>query len=93
VWVKSKEEIVATLDGDNSNRGMSFDGEMLLYCGREARVLRRVEQIIDEKTGRMLRFKNPCIVLEDVTCIGAYHRQCPRGIYPYWREIWLERVE
>ena len=84
---------VRTLDADNANRGMKFDGEMVMYCGREARVLRRVEQIIDEKTGRMLRFKNPCIVLEDVTCTGAYHRQCPRGIYPYWREIWLERVE
>ena len=72
---------------------MSFDGEMLRYCGQEARVLRRVERIIDEKSGRMLRFKNPCIVLEAVTCTGAYHRQCPRGIYPYWREIWLERVE
>ena len=93
VRVKSKEEIVKTLDTDNANRGMSFDGEMVRYCGREARVLRRVEQIIDEKSGRMLRFKNPCIVLEDVTCTGAYHRQCPRGIYPYWREIWLERVE
>jgi hypothetical protein len=93
VRVKSKEEIVKTLDTDNANRGMKFDGEMLLYCGREARVLRRVEQIIDEKTGKMLRFKNPCIVLEDVTCTGAYHRQCPRAIYPYWREIWLERVE
>ena len=93
VRVKSKEEIVKTLDTNNANRGMSFDGEMLRYCGREARVLRRVERIIDEKTGRMLQFKNPCIVLEDVTCTGAYHRQCPRGIYPYWREIWLERVE
>jgi len=93
VRVKSKEEIVKTLDTDNANRGMKFDGEMLMYCGREARVLRRVEQIIDEKTGRMLRFRTPCIVLEDVTCTGAYHRQCPRGIYPYWREIWLERVE
>jgi hypothetical protein len=93
VRVKSKEEIVKTLDADNANRGMKFDGEMVMYCGREARVLRRVEQIIDEKTGRMLRFKNPCIVLEDVTCTGAYHRQCPRAIYPYWREIWLERVE
>jgi hypothetical protein len=93
VRVKSKEEIVKTLDADNANRGMSFDGEMVRYCGRLARVLRRVERIIDEKSGRMLRFKNPCIVLEDVTCLGAYHRQCPRGIYPYWREIWLERVE
>jgi hypothetical protein len=93
VRVKSKEEIVTTLDTNNANRGMSFDGEMVRYCGREARVLRRVKQIIDEKSGRMTRSKNPCIVLEDVTCTGTYHRQCPRGIYPYWREIWLERVE
>jgi len=93
VRVKSLEEIVATLDVNNTNRGMSFDGEMVRFCGREFRVLRRVEQIIDEQTGEMIRFKNPCIVLEDVTCVGAYHRQCPRGIYPYWREIWLERVE
>ena len=71
---------------------MSFDVEMLRYCGREARVLRRVDQIIDEKTGRMLRMKNPCIVLEGMSCVGAYHRCCPRGTYPYWREIWLERV-
>jgi hypothetical protein len=93
VRVKLREEIVRTLDANNANRGMSFDGEMLRYCGQEARVLRRVEQIIDEKSGRMVRFKNPCIVLDDVTCTGVYHRQCPRGIYPYWREIWLERVE
>jgi glycosyltransferase involved in cell wall biosynthesis len=93
VRVKSLEEIVSTLDGNNANRGMSFDGEMVRYCGQQARVLRRVERIIDEQSGKMLRFKNPCIVLEDVTCVGAYHRRCPRGIYPYWREIWLERVE
>jgi hypothetical protein len=92
VRVKSREEIVATLDADNKNRGMSFDGEMLRYCGKEARVLHRVEQIIDEATGRMLHFGNPCIVLEDVVCIGAFHRACPRSIYPYWREIWLEKV-
>jgi glycosyltransferase involved in cell wall biosynthesis len=93
VRVRRKEEIVATLDVNNANRGMSFDGEMVPYCGQEARVLRRVERIIDEKTGRMLHFKNACIVLDDVTCTAAYHRQCPRGIYSYWREIWLERVE
>ena len=93
VRVKRKEDIVATLDVDNANRGMSFDGEMVRYCGQEARVLRRVERIIDEKSGRMLELKNPCIVLEDVMCTAAYHRQCPRAIYPYWREIWLERID
>jgi hypothetical protein len=93
VRVKSKEAIVQTLDARNRNRGMSFDAEMLKYCGRQARVLRRVEQIIDERSGTMMRFKNPCIILEDVICTSDYHRLCPRGIYPYWREIWLERVE
>jgi hypothetical protein len=92
VRVKSRQQIVATLDTQNRNRGMTFDGEMLRYCGQQARVLRRVERIIDERSGRMLELPNPCIVLEGVTCTAAYHRQCPRGIYPYWREIWLERV-
>jgi hypothetical protein len=55
-------------------------------------VLRRVERVIDERTGRLLRLKRPGIVLEDVTCRGAYHRSCPRADYPFWREIWLERV-
>jgi glycosyltransferase involved in cell wall biosynthesis len=93
VRVKSKQEIVATLDVNNSNRGLSFDPEMLWYCGREARVLRRVERLIDEPTGKLLRLKRPCIVLEGVTCRGEYHRCCPRADYPYWREIWLERME
>ena len=93
VRVKRRDEIVSTLDVNNANRGMSFDAEMVGYCGQEARVLRRVERIIDEKSGRMLQLKNPCIVLDDVTCPGSYHRQCPRGIYQYWREIWLERLE
>jgi len=92
VRVKSKEEIVATLDRGNRNRGLSFDPEMLWYCGRQARVLRRVERVVDERTGRLLRLPRACIVLEGVTCRGAYHRCCPRADYPYWREVWLERV-
>jgi len=92
VRIKRKEEIVRTLDTSNRNRGMKFDAEMLKYCGRQARVLGRVEKILDEKSGKMMRLKNPCIVLEGVICTGDYHRLCPRGTYPYWREIWLERV-
>jgi hypothetical protein len=93
VEVKSKEEIVRTLDVHNSNRGLRFDVEMLRYCGQRARVLRRVDRIIDERTGRMLRFDNDCIILEDVVCKADYHQYCPRATYPYWREIWLKRVE
>jgi hypothetical protein len=92
VRIRSQEEIVRTLDLNNRNRGISFDPEMLMYCGREARVRQRVQKIIDERTGRMIHLKNSCIMLEDVVCTAKYHRYCPRAIYPYWREIWLERV-
>lgn len=92
VEVKSREEILATLDKDGRNRGMSFDSEMLRYCGRRARVLRRVERIINENTGKMMHLHTDCIILEGVVCVGAYRRFCPRSIYPYWREIWLKRA-
>ena len=93
VEVKSKEEILETLDRTGHNRGLRFDVEMLKYCGRRARVQSRVSRIVDEKTGRMLRLPGDCIILEGVICTADYHQFCPRSIYPYWREIWLRRVQ
>ena len=93
VEIKSQEEIFATLDENDKTQGLRFDGEMLKYCGRRARVLRRIEKIIDEKTGRMLTIKRDTVILDGVICTGDYHRSCPRAIYPYWREAWLRRVE
>jgi hypothetical protein len=93
VEVKSKEEILDTLDESDRTRGLRFDREMLRYCGRRGRVLRRVEHIIDEKTGRMLTIKGDCIIIDGFICTGDYHRMCPRSIYPYWREAWLRRVD
>ena len=92
VEVKSKEEIFATLDERDRNRGLRFDSEMLHYCGMQARVLRRVDHIIDEESGKMIHIKGDCIILEGVVCTGTYHRSCPRRIFPYWREAWLRRV-
>ena len=93
VEIKSREEIFATLDENDETQGLRFDSEMLQYCGRRARVLRRIENIIDEKTGRMLTIRRDCVILDGVICRGDYHRSCPRAIYPYWREAWLRRVE
>jgi hypothetical protein len=92
VEVRSKEEIMVTLDQGQKNRGLWFDGEMLPYCGGIYRVLRRVNRIVDEKTGKMIQMKSSCIVLEGVVCRSDFHRLCPRAIYPYWRESWLKRA-
>lgn len=96
VRVRSKAEIMRTLNQQQRNRGMWFDAEMLPYCGKGGfRVLRRVEKLLNEKTGKMLMLSNPCIILEGVTCSGNYlYRRMfsPRHEYMYFREIWLERV-
>jgi hypothetical protein len=92
VRIKSKREIVATLDQTNRNRGLWFDGELANYCGRTARVRGRVDRLIDERTGEMIEIKSDCVILEGVVCSADYHRFCTRSIYPYWREIWLQRV-
>jgi hypothetical protein len=96
VHVLSKNKIMETLNAGMRNRGLLFDVEMLPYCGSERTVRSRVEQIVDEKTGRMIRLPNPAIILDEVVCSGNLsmcRMFCPRAVYPYWREIWLQRVE
>jgi len=44
----------------------------------------------------MVEMKNPCIILDNVVCQARYsscRMFCPKSMYPYWREIWLERVQ
>lgn len=97
VRIRSKAEIQATLEDGMRNRGLSFDPEMMPHCGGTYRVLRRVERIIDEGTGKMLRLRKDCIMLEGVVCsglnCGLQRLGCPRSVYTYWREAWLSRVE
>ena len=95
VRVKSHEEILKTVDSGNKNRGMYWDAELVPYCGGTYRILKRVTKIIDERTGKMVEMKSPCIVLDSVVCQARYSQcrmLCPKEMYPYWREIWLERV-
>jgi hypothetical protein len=88
VEVKSPEEIGTTLNDQGKNRGLAFDRAMLEYCGKRYRVLRRVDRIIQEETGRMVSLGNT-VILDDVICRSF---GCPRGNLFYWRETWLRRV-
>jgi hypothetical protein len=93
VQVKSHDEILQTLNTNNKNRGLFFDIEMVRYCEGKFRVARKVHRIINEKTGKMMQLPNDCVILDGVICVGDYHQLCPRSIFPYWREIWLKRVD
>jgi hypothetical protein len=94
--VRSKDEIMATLNASGKERGLWFDVEMLRLCGTMQRVLRRVERIVDEKTGRLVTIKRDALILEGGACTGLLcrgRRFCPRGIYSFWRESWLLPVK
>ncbi len=92
VRIKDGVAIALTLDRDNRNRGMWFDPEMLRFCGQEYTVHRRIERLIDERSGKMLTVKTPSITLAGVTATGEFLRFCPQNEYIFWREIWLEPI-
>lgn len=96
VRVRPIEQIDSTLDYAGRNRGLYCDPEQVPYANRAFPVLRRVDRIISEETGKMLPIKTPTVVLDSVMCQGRYgscRMFCPRSAYLLWREAWLERTE
>jgi hypothetical protein len=91
VEVKDKREILATLDYMGRNRGLHFTPEMVKYCGKRFRVLKRLDKMLNEKTGEMREISNT-VLLEGSMCDGKAHGGCQRLCYCLWREIWLRRV-
>jgi hypothetical protein len=66
------------------------------FAGGRYRVKNRVDRLVDERTGEMIEISSDCLILEDVVCGGdrsTCRWFCRRGIYPYWREAWVARVD
>jgi hypothetical protein len=96
VRIKPRHEIMATLNSDRKNFGLSFDTDMAQYCGTTHTVIQRVERIIDEKSGKMMNFSRDCYALQGVTCTGCDCRArlfCSRSLHTFWRGAWLEPVK
>ena len=91
VEVKSREEILETLDFKGRNRGLQFMPEMFKYCGKRFRVLKRVDRMVVAASGKMRLIPNT-VILEGVYCDGKAHGGCQRMCSCLWREIWLRRV-
>ena len=92
VRVRSKQEIVETLNHSGMNRGLWFDPIMARYCDQTLTVTRIVKRFIDESTGKLIETKVPSVVLDDLHCDGRSRHYCGRLLQFFWREIWLERA-
>jgi hypothetical protein len=93
VRVRSKEEILATLDARSRLDGMPFQPEMLAYCGKLYRVGKVAHKTCDtvNKTGS--RAVPDAVHLEGVRCEGGAHSGCQARCLLFWKEAWLIRAE
>lgn len=93
VWVRSLEEIQATLDPWKELRGCAFLPYMAEYCGTTQRVLKPVERFLDERDYKVKRARG-VVLLESVICNGTpVFGRCDRGCHLFWRVEWLEKIE
>src|SRR5262245_48132061 len=93
VEIKSPDEILKTLDSDGALDHVPFMPEMLEFCGRRFRVLRRVVKSCSSGSRSSVRgFRTDDVVLLELRCSGAAHDGCQKGCMIFWREAWLRKV-
>jgi hypothetical protein len=94
VKIRSKKEILQTLDETNRLDGCGFMDEMWQYCGSQQKVLKRVNFFYDEQNAKFLKARNS-VLLEGLQCSGKLSEvtpDCDRSCYFFWREEWLEKI-
>ena len=93
VVVRTREEILATLDNLGRLDALPFQPEMFAYCGQRLRVFKAAHKTCDNihKTGgrRMSR----AVHLEGARCNGADHGGCQADCVFFWKDAWLKRAD
>ena len=90
--IRSLDEILATLDDRGERDSLPFMPEMEAWCGRQARVFRRVDKIFDWITSSGLRRMQDTVILEGLRCDGRDHGGCQADCPILWKEAWLRRA-
>src|SRR5262245_34714963 len=93
VQVRTKEEILRTLDAKGRLDELPFMPEMLRYCGKTMRVGKRAHKTCDPALGIGGRKMESTVHLENIRCDGSAHDGCEAGCLIFWKEAWLRRVE
>src|SRR4029453_14824847 len=93
VQVRSREEILATLDENGRLDEMPFMPEMLKYCGARMMVGKRAHKTCDPALGIGGRKMANTVHLSNIRCNGAAHDGCEAACLIFWKEAWLKRIE
>src|SRR3954471_16129673 len=91
VEVRSKEEILRTLDGKGQLNGMPFMPEMFAFCENKKQVYKRAHKTCDTVFPVRGRRVNNAVHLE-TRCDGSAHGGCQAGCLIFWKDAWLKPV-
>src|SRR6188472_261893 len=92
VEVRSKDEILATLDLSGQVEGLPFMPQMFQYCGKRFQVYKRAHKTCDTVNPiRSLRLSN--VVHLDLRCDGKAYGNCGAACLIYWKTSWLNPVD
>jgi hypothetical protein len=94
VVVRSKEEILATLDNTCRLDGLPFQPEMFAFCGQRMRVYKAAHKTCDSSSHRTGgRRMHDTVHLEGGRCDGGSHDGCQADCVFFWKEAWLRRAD
>src|SRR5262249_5082849 len=93
VEVRSKEEILRTLDEKARLDGLPFMPQMFNYCGQRFRVDSRAYKTCDTVSGHYQGRRLPDAVHLAVRCDGQAYGGCQAGCLIFWKNAWLKPVE
>src|SRR4051812_46349008 len=92
VEIRSKEEILRTLDSNGQLDGMPFMPGMFQHCGKRVRVFKRAHKSCDTVNRPVgLKLRN-AVHLEQLRCAGAEYGGCQAGCLLFWNTAWLKRL-
>src|SRR3954468_882721 len=93
VEIRSKDEILATLDEQGCVDGLPFMPEMFQFCGKRFPVRAVAHKTCDtaHKTHKNRRLQ-ASVHLADLRCDGASHGGCEAACTLFWKDAWLKPV-
>jgi hypothetical protein len=93
VVVRSKEEILATLDKNGRLEGLPFMPEMFEYCGRRVRISSSAHKTCGPIQGRYFALQTKDLVHLGYRCNGKAHDGCQNGCQIFWHTAWLRHAD
>src|SRR5262245_1551186 len=93
VEVRSKQEILSTLDKNGRLDGLPFMPQMFKYCGQRFSVYKRAYKTCDTVSGHYTGRRLPDGVHLNLRCDGQAHGGCQAGCLIFWKSAWLKPVD